>query len=97
MDQLTPSLSLLVAIDAGCFRSEVFAVFRVMLAGGDCCLGRRTISRVWEITGSSQTQDHFAVLPATFTHRHPLAVPTCDPRCAAFPKRAVTTLYRTSL
>jgi hypothetical protein len=60
MDQLTPSLSLLVAIDAGCFRAEVFAVFRVMLGGWICCLGRRTISRVWETTGLSQTQDHSA-------------------------------------
>ena len=58
MDRLTPSLSLLVAIDAGCFRAEVFEMFRLMLGGWICCLGRRTISRVWETTGLSQTQDH---------------------------------------
>lgn len=58
MDRLTPSLSLLVAIDAGCFRAEVFEMFRLMLGGWICCLGRRTISRVWETTGLSQTQAH---------------------------------------
>jgi len=57
MDRLTPSLSLLVAIDAGCFRAEVFEMFRLMLGGWICCLGRRTIRRVWETTGLPQTQD----------------------------------------
>jgi len=60
MDQLTLSLSLLVAIDANCFRGEVFEMFRLMLGGWICCLGRRTISRVWETTGQSQTEDHLA-------------------------------------
>ena len=60
MDQLTPSLAALVAIDAGCFRVEVFEMFRSMLGAWIVCLGRRTISRVWETTGRSQSEDHSA-------------------------------------
>ena len=43
MDQLTPSLVALVAIGSDCFRAEVFEMFRLMLGGWICCLGRRTI------------------------------------------------------
>jgi len=60
MDQLIPSLSVLVAIDANCFRPEVFQMFCHMLGGWIVCLGRRTISRVWETTGLSASQDHSA-------------------------------------
>jgi len=60
MDQLSSSLAALVGIEAGCFRVEVFEMFRIMLGGWICCLGRRTLSRVWETTGHSQSQDHSA-------------------------------------
>ena len=60
MDQLTPSLAVLVAIEAGCFRAEVFQMFCSMLGAWIVCLGRRTISRVWETTGRSRWEDHSA-------------------------------------
>jgi hypothetical protein len=60
MNQLTLSMSLLVDLYGGCFRPEVFAMFRYMLGGWIVCLGRRTISRVWETTGLSQDHDHSA-------------------------------------
>ena len=60
MDQLTPSLAALVAGYAPCFRAKTFQMFRYMLAAWLVCLGRRTISRVWETTGLSQHQDHSA-------------------------------------
>jgi hypothetical protein len=58
MDQLTPSLRALLAPFAGCFRQEVFATFSLMFAAWVVCLGRRTISRVWETTGRSASQSH---------------------------------------
>jgi hypothetical protein len=60
MDHLTPSLSALLDLFAPCFRPEVFALFRVMTAAWVVCLGRRTISRVWETTGRATTHDHSA-------------------------------------
>ncbi len=60
MDQLTPSLSALLEPFADCFRPEVFATFRLMFAAWVVCLGRRTISRLWETTGRSAQADHSA-------------------------------------
>lgn len=60
MGQLTPSLLVLVANGHQCFRFEVFDIFRTMLGAWIVCLGKRTISRVWETTGLSQSQDHSA-------------------------------------
>ena len=60
MDQLTLPLHVLVGGYAGCFRAEVFQMFRSMLGAWIVCLGRRTISRVWETTGHSQHEDHSA-------------------------------------
>ncbi len=60
MDQLTLSLATLVGIYGHGFRAEVFQMFQYMLGGWIVCLGRRTISRVWETTGLSQTRDHCA-------------------------------------
>jgi hypothetical protein len=60
MDQLTPSLAALLCLESRCFRGEVFQMFRTMLGAWIVCLGRRTISRVWETTGLSQSQDHSA-------------------------------------
>jgi hypothetical protein len=58
MDQLTPSLSALLEPLADCFRPEVFATFRLLLAAWVVCLGRRTISRLWETTGRAAAEDH---------------------------------------
>jgi len=60
MDHLTVSLRALLEPFADCFRPEVFTTFRLMLAAWIVCLGRRTISRVWETTGHSATEDHSA-------------------------------------
>lgn len=58
MDQLIPSLSLLLDPLAPAFRQEVQPLFRMMVAAWIVCLGRRTISRVWESTGRSATRNH---------------------------------------
>jgi hypothetical protein len=41
-----------------CFRCEPFSTFCSMVAAWVVCLGRRTISRVWETTGRSASEDH---------------------------------------
>jgi hypothetical protein len=43
---------------SGCFRAEVFAIFKVMTATWIACLGHRSISRVWETTGRSKDHCH---------------------------------------
>jgi len=58
MDQLIPSLSLLLDPLAPAFRQEVHPLFGMMVAAWIVCLGRRTISRVWESTGQSATRNH---------------------------------------
>src|SRR4051794_29550684 len=58
MDQLTPCLSVLLDLFRPCFRLEVFSLFRAMAAAWVVCLGRRTISRVWQTTGRSASEDH---------------------------------------
>jgi DDE superfamily endonuclease len=58
MDQLTPSLTLLLDHFASCFRPEVVATFRLMVTAWIVCLGRRTISRLWETTGRSALHSH---------------------------------------
>jgi hypothetical protein len=60
MDQLMPSLALLLAPLGVVFRKEVFALFRDMVAAWIVCLGRRTISRVWETTGQAEQRNHAA-------------------------------------
>ena len=60
MDQLTGSLSFLVGFYAPRFRPEVFRMFRLMLGAWIVCLGRRTVSRIWETTGRSQHHHHSA-------------------------------------
>ena len=60
MDQLIPSLAQLVERFAPCFRQEVSQTFVVMMAAWIVCLGRRTISRVWETTGRAKDHDHSA-------------------------------------
>jgi hypothetical protein len=58
MDQLTPSFADLLEAFRPCFRAEVFSVFRLMTAAWVVCLGRRTVSRVWQTTGRSATHCH---------------------------------------
>ena len=58
MDQLTPSFAALLEAFRPCFREEVFCVFRLMTAAWVVCLGRRTISRVWQTTGRAATHCH---------------------------------------
>ena len=60
MDQLNGSLSFLVGMYGPSFRPEVFRMFQLMLGAWIVCLGRRTVSRVWETTGHSQHVDHSA-------------------------------------
>lgn len=60
MDHLTFSLSVLLVLERSCFRAEVYRTFCSMLGAWIVCLGRRTISRVWETTGRSASKDHSA-------------------------------------
>lgn len=59
MDHLTPCFRLLLAPFWVCFcRCEVFATFSAMTLAWIVCLGRRTLSRLWETTGQSADHDH---------------------------------------
>jgi len=58
MDQLIPSLVVLLDPFTVAFRREAFEMFRLMVGAWIVCLGRRTISRVWETTGRSETRNH---------------------------------------
>jgi hypothetical protein len=58
LDQLTPSFRALLGPFWVCFRCEPFSTFSALVAAWVVCLGRRTISRVWETTGRSAEQDH---------------------------------------
>lgn len=58
MEELTPSLIQLLDAFRPCFRQEVFYTFRTMVGAWFVCLGKRSISRVWETTGKSQTHSH---------------------------------------
>ena len=60
MDQLIPTLAVFLALFAPAFRQEVFGTFRQMVVAWIVCLGRRSISRVWETTGKSAKKDHSA-------------------------------------
>jgi hypothetical protein len=59
MDQLTGALASFLGLFAACFfRKEVFQTFRLMVGAWIVCLGKHTISRVWETTGHAPTEDH---------------------------------------
>ena len=60
MDELTPGFRCLLDLFAPCFRPEVFATFSLMAPAWVVCLGRRTISRVWETTGLAFRRHHAA-------------------------------------
>ena len=60
MDQLIPSLAHVLAPVAVAFRAEAYAMFTQMTVAWIVCLGRRTLSRVWETTGQSRHRHHAA-------------------------------------
>jgi hypothetical protein len=60
MDQLIPSLRVLLDPLSAAFRSEVHASFCLTVAAWIVCLGHRTISRVWETTGHTEQRNHAA-------------------------------------
>jgi len=60
MEQLIPSLEVLLVSLAPAFRQEVHALFCQMVGAWIVCLGRRTISRVWETTGQAEQRNHAA-------------------------------------
>ena len=60
MDQLIPSLQDFLVGLAPAFRQEVHALFCQMVVAWIVCLGRRSISRVWETTGQTDQRNHAA-------------------------------------
>lgn len=60
MHQLIPSLADLLVPLAPAFRHEVFRTFCLMTGAWIACVGRRTLSRVWETTGQTQSRHHAA-------------------------------------
>ena len=60
MDELIPSLHVLLDPLAGAFRQEVHARFCMFVGAWIVCLGRRNISRIWETTGQSEQRNHAA-------------------------------------
>src|SRR5713226_3774629 len=58
MNQCIPSLLVLLVPLAPAFREEVFGTFCLMTGAWILCLGRRTISRVWETTGEAHQRNH---------------------------------------
>ena len=60
MDQLIPSLGVLVVAVMPAFRREAGNMFRLMVGAWIACLGRRSISRVWETTGQADQRNHAA-------------------------------------
>lgn len=60
MDEIIPTLHVLLAPLSGAFRKEVHPLFCTMVVAWIVCLGRRTISRVWETTGQAEQRNHAA-------------------------------------
>jgi DDE superfamily endonuclease len=61
MDELIPTLHLLLDPLAPAFRREVHELFCKVVAAWIVCLGRRTISRVWETTGQTEQRNHACI------------------------------------
>lgn len=61
MDELIPTLHVLLDPLAAAFRREVHDLFCKVVAAWIVCLGRRTISRVWETTGQTEHRNHAGV------------------------------------
>ena len=60
MNQSIAGLQVLLDLCAPAFRLEVHALFVEMTLAWIVCLGRRTISRVWETTGQADERNHAA-------------------------------------
>src|SRR5262245_42824713 len=58
MLKVTTPLVVLLAPFAPCFHGPVHDTFSVVVVAWIACLGRRTISRVWQTTGLAGDADH---------------------------------------
>jgi DDE superfamily endonuclease len=58
MLKVTTPLVVLLAPFSGCFNEPVHSTFCLMVVAWLACLGRRTISRVWQTTGQAADTDH---------------------------------------
>jgi DDE superfamily endonuclease len=58
MLKVTTPLVVLLAPFSGCFNEPVHSTFCLMVVAWVACLGRRTISRVWQTTGQAADTDH---------------------------------------
>ena len=58
MDQLIPTLHDMVVGLMAAFRLEAGNMFRLLVGAWIACLGRRSISRVWETTGQADKRNH---------------------------------------
>jgi hypothetical protein len=58
MLKVTTPLVVLLAPFSACFNEPVHATFSVIVVAWIACLGRRTISRVWQTTGQAADSDH---------------------------------------
>jgi hypothetical protein len=58
MLKVTTPLVVLLGPFASCFNGPVHDTFCIVVVGWICCLGRRTISRVWQTTGQAEDCDH---------------------------------------
>jgi hypothetical protein len=58
MLKVTTPLVVLLAPFAGCFNEPVHSTFSLLVVAWIACLGRRTISRIWQTTGQAADSDH---------------------------------------
>jgi hypothetical protein len=58
MLKVTTPLLVLLAPFARCFNEPVHDTFCLMVTAWIACLGRRTLSRVWQTTGRADKEDH---------------------------------------
>jgi hypothetical protein len=58
MVKVTTPLVVLLAPFSGCFNEPVHSTFSLLVVAWVVCLGRRTISRVWQTTGQAADSDH---------------------------------------
>ncbi len=58
MDQLIPSLTILVEAFRDCFHPQVFSTFQILISGWVVCVAPRTISEVWQATGLAAKRHH---------------------------------------
>lgn len=61
MLKLTTPLIVLLAPFSVCFNPPVHATFSLVVVAWIVCLGRRTLSRVWQTTGQAEGTDHSKV------------------------------------